>query len=63
MKKIIAAQQSYAKVNGGMTEVCTLEEIAETALADQRRRRCATATSKSSASTRSCRRCSSTAIR
>ena len=31
MKKIIAAQQSYAKVNG-MTEVCTLEEIAETAL-------------------------------
>ncbi len=32
MKKIIAAQQSYAKVNG-MTEVCTLEEIAETALA------------------------------
>jgi signal transduction histidine kinase len=32
MKKIIAAQQSYAKVNG-VTEVCTLEEIAETALA------------------------------
>ena len=32
MKKIIAAQQSYAKVNG-LTEVCTLEEIAETALA------------------------------
>jgi signal transduction histidine kinase len=31
MKKIIAAQQSYAKVNG-MNEVCTLEEIAETAL-------------------------------
>jgi signal transduction histidine kinase len=31
MKKIIAAQQSYAKVNG-VTEVCTLEEIAETAL-------------------------------
>jgi predicted ATPase/signal transduction histidine kinase len=31
MKKIIAAQQSYAKING-MTEVCTLEEIAETAL-------------------------------
>ena len=31
MKKIIAAQQSYAKVNG-ITEVCTLEEIAETAL-------------------------------
>jgi predicted ATPase/signal transduction histidine kinase len=31
MKKIIAAQQSYAKVNG-MTEVCTLEEIAESAL-------------------------------
>jgi signal transduction histidine kinase len=31
MKKIIAAQQSYAKVNG-LTEVCTLEEIAETAL-------------------------------
>jgi len=31
MKKIIAAQQSYAKVNG-MTEVCTLEEIAEAAL-------------------------------
>jgi C4-dicarboxylate-specific signal transduction histidine kinase len=33
MKKIIAAQQSYAKINGGVTEVCTLEEIAETALA------------------------------
>jgi C4-dicarboxylate-specific signal transduction histidine kinase len=32
MKKIIAAQQSYAKVNG-VTEVCTIEEIAETALA------------------------------
>jgi len=32
MKKIIAAQQSYAKVTG-VTEVCTLEEIAETALA------------------------------
>jgi predicted ATPase/C4-dicarboxylate-specific signal transduction histidine kinase len=32
MKKIIAAQQSYAKVNG-VTERCTLEEIAETALA------------------------------
>jgi predicted ATPase/signal transduction histidine kinase/tRNA A-37 threonylcarbamoyl transferase component Bud32 len=32
MKKIIAAQQSYAKVNG-VTEVCTLEEITETALA------------------------------
>jgi signal transduction histidine kinase len=32
MKKIIAAQQSYAKVNG-VTEVCTLEEIAENALA------------------------------
>jgi predicted ATPase/signal transduction histidine kinase/tRNA A-37 threonylcarbamoyl transferase component Bud32 len=32
MKKIIAAQQTYAKVNG-VTEVCTLEEIAETALA------------------------------
>jgi signal transduction histidine kinase len=32
MKKIIAAQQSYAKVNG-VTEVCMLEEIAETALA------------------------------
>jgi predicted ATPase/signal transduction histidine kinase/tRNA A-37 threonylcarbamoyl transferase component Bud32 len=32
MKKIIAAQQSYAK-RGGMTEVCTLEEIAEAALA------------------------------
>ena len=31
MKKIIAAQQSYAK-RGGVTEVCTLEEIAETAL-------------------------------
>ncbi len=31
MKQIIAAQQSYAKVNG-VTEVCTLEEIAETAL-------------------------------
>jgi predicted ATPase/signal transduction histidine kinase/tRNA A-37 threonylcarbamoyl transferase component Bud32 len=31
MKTIIAAQQSYAKVNG-MSEVCTLEEIAETAL-------------------------------
>jgi signal transduction histidine kinase len=32
MKKIIAAQQSYAKVNG-VTEVCSLEEIAESALA------------------------------
>jgi len=32
MKKIIAAQQSYAKVNG-VTEVCSLEEIAEAALA------------------------------
>jgi signal transduction histidine kinase len=32
MKKIIAAQQSYAKLTG-MTEVCTLEEIAESALA------------------------------
>ena len=32
MKKIIAAQQSYAKVNG-VTEVCTLTDIAETALA------------------------------
>jgi predicted ATPase/signal transduction histidine kinase len=32
MKKIIAAQQSYAKVNG-VTEVCTLEEVAEAALA------------------------------
>jgi C4-dicarboxylate-specific signal transduction histidine kinase len=32
MKKIIAAQQSYAKLNG-VTEVCALEEIAETALA------------------------------
>ena len=32
MKKIIAAQQSYAKVNG-VTEVCTLQEIAETAIA------------------------------
>jgi signal transduction histidine kinase len=32
MKKIIAAQQSYAKVNG-VNEVCTLEEIAEAALA------------------------------
>src|SRR5690606_369730 len=32
MKKIIAAQQSYAKVHG-VTEVCTLQEIAETALA------------------------------
>ncbi len=32
MKKIIAAQQSYAKVQG-VTEVCTLQEIAETALA------------------------------
>ena len=31
MKKIIAAQQSYAKVTG-VTEACTLEEIAETAL-------------------------------
>jgi len=31
MKTIIAAQQSYAKVNG-MREVCTLEEIAEGAL-------------------------------
>jgi signal transduction histidine kinase len=31
MKTIIAAQQSYAKVNG-MKEVCTLEEIAESAL-------------------------------
>ncbi len=31
MKQIIAAQQSYAKVNG-VNEVCTLEEIAETAL-------------------------------
>jgi signal transduction histidine kinase len=31
MKTIIAAQQSYAKING-MTEVCTLEEIVETAL-------------------------------
>jgi predicted ATPase/signal transduction histidine kinase/tRNA A-37 threonylcarbamoyl transferase component Bud32 len=31
MKTIIAAQQSYAKVNG-MSEVCTLEEIAEGAL-------------------------------
>jgi signal transduction histidine kinase len=31
MKKIIAAQQTYAKVNG-VTEVCTLEEIAEAAL-------------------------------
>ena len=32
MKKIIAAQQSYAKVTG-LTEVCSFEEIAETALA------------------------------
>jgi predicted ATPase/signal transduction histidine kinase/tRNA A-37 threonylcarbamoyl transferase component Bud32 len=32
MKKIIAAQQSYAK-RSGVAEVCTLEEIAETALA------------------------------
>jgi len=32
MKKIIAAQQSYAKVTG-VTEVCTFEDIAETALA------------------------------
>jgi predicted ATPase/signal transduction histidine kinase/tRNA A-37 threonylcarbamoyl transferase component Bud32 len=32
MKKIIAAQQSYAKVNG-VTELCALEEIAEAALA------------------------------
>ena len=31
MKTIIAAQQSYAKVSG-MNEVCTLEEIAESAL-------------------------------
>ena len=31
MKTIIAAQQSYAKVNG-MKEACTLEEIAESAL-------------------------------
>ena len=31
MKKVIAAQQSYAKVNG-MTEVCTLQEIAEAAI-------------------------------
>jgi histidine kinase len=32
MKKIIAAQQSYAKVNG-VAEVCVLDEIAESALA------------------------------
>jgi predicted ATPase/signal transduction histidine kinase len=32
MKKIIAAQQSYAKVNG-VNEVCTLNEICETAIA------------------------------
>jgi C4-dicarboxylate-specific signal transduction histidine kinase len=32
MKKIIAAQQSYAKVTG-VTEVCRLDEIAESALA------------------------------
>jgi signal transduction histidine kinase len=32
MKTIIAAQQSYAKVHG-ITEVCALKEIAETALA------------------------------
>jgi predicted ATPase/signal transduction histidine kinase/tRNA A-37 threonylcarbamoyl transferase component Bud32 len=32
MKKIIAAQQTYAKVNG-VVEACTLEEISETALA------------------------------
>jgi C4-dicarboxylate-specific signal transduction histidine kinase len=32
MKKIIAAQQTYAKVTG-VTEVCSLKEIAETALA------------------------------
>ncbi len=31
MKKIISAQQSYAKLTG-VTEVCTLEEIMETAL-------------------------------
>lgn len=31
MKKIVAAQQSYARTNG-VTEVCTLEEIIETAL-------------------------------
>jgi predicted ATPase/signal transduction histidine kinase len=32
MKKIIAAQQSYARVQG-VTEVCTLQEIVESALA------------------------------
>jgi signal transduction histidine kinase len=32
MKKIIAAQQSYAKVTG-VTEVCRLDEIAESAIA------------------------------
>jgi predicted ATPase/signal transduction histidine kinase len=32
MKKVIAAQQTYAK-RGGITEVCALEEIAEAALA------------------------------
>src|SRR5690606_24751152 len=32
MKKIIAAQQSYAKAQG-VTEVCTLQEIVESALA------------------------------
>lgn len=32
MKKIVAAQQSYARTNG-VTEECTLESIAETALA------------------------------
>ena len=61
MKTIIAAQQSYAKVNG-MREVCTLEEIAEGALQLSEGVLRNSAHRRSCAATRSCRRCSSTGI-